>query len=255
MSAPSDDPPGVLAQLDPSPSALLDVLGLRVDDALLVEMARADYGQEADAHLRALRAIRDQGVVPALLEWVPEEVLCLVRWSKPEELRSHLKRAFACGALLRAGAESANRSCNFTAGENVTLAPLLASVLALGGDLPEAALRFLAWRLRGEPLDAADRPFFALGALLLAAVVEPPILDAGRLSALAELVIEEEAGARVAAGEGPFDGGGGWLLWRTHYVQSHELWLSLARQLSSALQARPFGDVPEALRLIGELLL
>jgi hypothetical protein len=252
MSAP---PGGVLAQLDPSPSALLDLLRARVDDALLREIAEADYGQDATAHFRALRAIRDQGTVPAPLGWEPEEVLSLVRWSMPSDPRGQLKRAFACAALLRAGAEPANRDRNFTAGENMTLAPLLASVLALGGEVPVATLRFLAWRLGGPPLDADDRPFFALGALLVAALSEPPLLDAGPLVALTEQVMVEEAGARAAAGQGPFDGGGGWLLWRTHYTQRHDLWRSLAQRLLSTVQTGPFGEAQEHLGLIAELLL
>jgi hypothetical protein len=104
-------------------------------------------------------------------------------------------------------------------------------------------------------LDAEERAYFTLGALLVSALAEPPLLAPGQLAALAERVIHEEAAARTAAGRRPSDREGGWLLWRARTDQRHDVWLSLARQLLLTLQTRPFGEAQEHLRLIAEYLL
>ena len=97
--------------------------------------SRADYGMEADIHLRELRQIRDTGRVPVRFDWCPKEVLDLTRWSEPGEpsgvgddavLREHLKRAFCCAALLRGPCEPGNADVEFGC-ESDTLAQALAS--------------------------------------------------------------------------------------------------------------------------------
>jgi hypothetical protein len=45
----------------PSDERLLDVTRRQMDDEMLSEIAAADYGTDLDAHLAALRPIRDGG--------------------------------------------------------------------------------------------------------------------------------------------------------------------------------------------------
>ncbi|MEN9937623.1 MAG: hypothetical protein RLZZ387_4202 [Chloroflexota bacterium] len=74
----------LLLALGPGCDALLCWLRPRVDDAMLLEIAGADYGMDADAHLAALRRIRDEGLFAVQIGWEPKEVLELIRWSEPE---------------------------------------------------------------------------------------------------------------------------------------------------------------------------
>lgn len=228
-------PPELARAFPPSPNALLDLLRTRVDDGMLLDIARADYGMDADEHLEVLRAIRDTGAVRVPLGWVPQEVLELIRWSEPEDPewkpgdvgeRGHLMRAFSCAALLRAAAESGNP----LDGENSTLAQLVASTLTLGRDAQVAAARFLTWRV---PMLKADeeRPFFAFALLFLAVLLREERLSDEALAGAAEWMIAEEAaeaqaqGAHVPVPEGP------WLLRLTFFDLRHSLWRAFARRL------------------------
>jgi hypothetical protein len=165
---------GVLQALRPSPEALLDLLRPQIDDAMLEEMSKMDYGDSAGEHLQALREIRDRRRVFAPMEWVPQEALELTRWIEPEDpgqesaargIRDHRMRAFACAVLLRASAEPENKG--FFLGEDKTAARLVASGFALGPDVQEATVKLLAWSLIRRHLSAEDRPIFALAVLLL----------------------------------------------------------------------------------------
>jgi hypothetical protein len=56
---------------------------LAVDD--LGEIVPADYGQDVEEHLVALRRICATREVPSPMPWRPGEVLELIRWSEPED--------------------------------------------------------------------------------------------------------------------------------------------------------------------------
>jgi hypothetical protein len=142
----------LLARAQPSPTALLDLLGSQVDDSMLREIAAADYGCDADVHFEHLRLIRDEGKILAADEWHPTEVLELIRWSQPDDpnwkpgatgRRGHLMRAFACTVLLRSSVASSNRSHDYV--ESQTLKQLLHSVAVLGDAAERASVSFLAW--------------------------------------------------------------------------------------------------------------
>ena len=255
-------PPELAEAFPPSPDALLDVLRPRVDDGMLREIARADYGMDEDEHLAALLPVRDSGVVPVPMGWEPKEVLELIRWSQPEDpewkpgatgTRGHLMRAFACAALLRAAAEPANRG--YFDGENSTLAQLLDSALVLGADVREAAARFLAWRTpRMEPHE--ERPFFAFGLLVLAALLREGRLPGAALAAAADWVIAEEAEERAAQDPGPPVSSGGWLLGLTPFDMRGTVWRALAGRLIEEADAMPPGAARDrleevALRVLG----
>jgi hypothetical protein len=100
-------PAALVAAFPPSQDALLDFARKRIDDSMLLEIARADYGCDAEAHLAALRPIRDEGSVVSPMQWQPGEVLELTSYCDPEQpegppfepgptgRRGHLIRLFA----------------------------------------------------------------------------------------------------------------------------------------------------------------
>jgi hypothetical protein len=229
-------PTNLLTSFAPSPNALLDLIRKQTDNSMLREIAEADYGMDADAHLLELYRIRDTGQISAPIKWEPKEVLELIRWSEPDApntkqentgTRGHIMRAFACAALLRAAADPANTG--YFDSENSTIAQLLASALVLGRDLQEAAASFLAWRIEQLNVDQ-ERPFFALALLILATLLGQPKFSEEELGHLADWTIAEEAFERQEAYFLPEDGEQ-WLLGLTYYNLRHNIWQSLAHQL------------------------
>jgi hypothetical protein len=105
-------PPPFLAAFKPDPDPLIKIINHHVDDAMLREIAAADYGQDIEQHLAPLRTLRDGGVPPEPRSWYPDEVLELIRWSQPDDPTwqpsgrgedGYWMRAFACAALLQSG--------------------------------------------------------------------------------------------------------------------------------------------------------
>lgn len=246
-------PPALPAAFPPAPDALLHLLRARVDDGMLREIARADYGMDEEEHLAALLPIRDRGEIPPAMGWEPKEVLELIRWSEPEDpewkpgfpgTRGHLMRAFACAALLRAAAEPGQ--IGYHSGENSTVAQLLASALALGADVQEAAARFLAWRTpRLEPEE--ERPFFAFGLLVLATLLRDGRMDDDTLAVAADWVIAEEAEECAAMGPCLPANPDGWLLGLTWHNQKDTVWRHLAERLGREAEAMPPGPARDRL--------
>lgn len=191
--------PELLLQAFPpdADSLLARCCDLAADD-LLEEISQADYGIDASRHFAALKLIRDARAVPALLDWYPREVLELVRWSEPlddwsvpTDLRRHAMRAFCCAALLRSAAEPA--SSNYAYGENQTLVGLIASALCLKNGLPDAAGRFLTWRIPTLDLLDDERPFFVFGLVALSILSDPPRVAASDIDQLVRLIEDAEA--------------------------------------------------------------
>lgn len=115
-------------------SELLIALSARMEPHLRDHIARADYGQDVAEHRAAIDAICASGHIPKRFDWVPAEVLELIRWVDPcntnvnwelptNEL--HLVRAFCCTALLM-------QSEGDDFGVDSTLGNLAASLLAMG---------------------------------------------------------------------------------------------------------------------------
>src|SRR3569833_4443008 len=101
----------LLNQFDPDGDALLRAISAHVTDEMLECISMADYGCDCDAHLAALRQLRDTGALPENPGWVPMEVLELIRWSEPENPEwkpgrtgefGHWMRVFLCVVFLRA---------------------------------------------------------------------------------------------------------------------------------------------------------
>src|SRR5580704_18013937 len=155
----------------PSPDELLRRVSQHVDDAMLEEIAAADYGDDLTEHLAHLRRTRDDGSFAIPMRWCPREVLELIRWSQPEDPewgpggfgeRGHWMRAFACTALLRAGGDDGNEELR--EGWNSTLIQLIESLNVLSLGFAEAAAGLYAWLINafaGDP-EAEELAFFGV---------------------------------------------------------------------------------------------
>jgi hypothetical protein len=181
--------------------------------------------------------MRDTGLVPRPLDWHPLEVLQLVRWSDGDAT-DHLARAFACTVLVID--ETGDRPSG--EGGESTIAVLIESCRALGGEAPAALAELLAFAIQhlpneGEPLFA----FLELGLLCVAAARDP---DDPRLEPLA---------ARTCATADALAEGGlaqpehGFLLGCTFFDQRHTLWQALGRECLPA--AERLTDRPNLARI------
>jgi hypothetical protein len=189
----------ILDRFNPSDSKLLALLFDRVDDGMLLEIARADYGDDVEIHLAALQRIRAGENIPVPMLWHPGEVLALARWTEiSTELeaggeRSHWLRLFACAVLIWItlkpegydGGVEDSYWWQLSDGEDSTIIQFVDSVLILGEEISLAALGFLAWRLQSQFHRAAvDEDFgnchlYAVAMLLIWA----SLLDKGALPA------------------------------------------------------------------------
>lgn len=160
----------LLSNFKPEPDALLREIAQHVDDEMLEWIAEADYGQDREKHLIALRQIRDLGTFPKEMLLYPAEVLELIRNSPAESPGwpsgrdwhfGHWARAFCCAALLRATREPYNYGDRVNT-EN-TLIKLIFSLRALPEDLNQEAVRFLAWLLLHADPEGRDEQVCAYG--------------------------------------------------------------------------------------------
>jgi hypothetical protein len=177
--------------LEPSDQPLLNLIVEHIDDAMLLEIARCDYGDDVEIHLAALHQIRAKNI-PTPLEWYPGEVLNLTSWTKLNSLksqdggistRSHWMRLFACTVLIWASLEPENDKdpdeyWYYIDGEQSTIIQFLDSALYLGDDVSIAALRFLGWRMQSQikraliDEDFGHCPCYAVAMLLLCASLD-----------------------------------------------------------------------------------
>ena len=133
----------LLAPLHPDENALTPLFQANIDEAMLREIAEADYGWKADECYVLLQPILRTGLL-ASGEFHLREVLELIRWSEPEDpdwspgghgLRGHWMRLFACTALVRL----APKYRGFCDSECDTLAQLISSAIDLGQPVARAA--------------------------------------------------------------------------------------------------------------------
>jgi hypothetical protein len=195
-------PASLLAAFPPSASLLLDRARRRTDDAMLTDIARADYGLEAEEMMAELRPIRDSGIVPSPLPWMLIEVLTLTQYSNPDVpnappfepgptgLRGHQTRLFACAVLLRAEAEMPHEG-SFIATDSA-LAQCLVSANMLGEEMSEAAACYLTWRIPRQE-NGPESLLFALGLLILATRLRHGRLTGPNLGTIAEWVLAIES--------------------------------------------------------------
>ena len=223
--------------LQPRRNSLLARLADEIDSAHLRAIAEADYGYDANDHYAALDGIRSQLSVPKPLEWVPREVLELIRWSRPENPGwkpgltgppGHLIRAFSCSALLSAGWDEESR--DFITDENQTLAALVESLGVLGVDYERAGLSSLGWRVQNPLKEWEDEPFFWFSLLILALRVfgnaEPDLV-----SEFANMVLASEQSVRDADWHVLPEVSEPWLLGLTFFDLNHYLWKRRIKEL------------------------
>lgn len=258
-----DDPPPTVA---PDPADLLAALGAMLDEDDLAAIAGADYGDDADHHLAALRAIARGGDVPRPLEWCPHEVLSLVRWDQPPPDPAGEQRlwrhAFSCCALLRAYGDPESSVHMFD--QDPTLAGLMTSLHDLATlPLPRArrdalaamdrqAAALLAW-LTPRVADFGEPDFFGLTLLWfgLAAGVPAP-----SLVALIDWIMRAEAVSDGWSREihGRRDAPRVWLLGRSGGSQREHGWRRVGALLPARLLPEHGAEVAEGVRRISRLL-
>jgi hypothetical protein len=150
--------------LAPTNQLLLNLIGEHVDNSMLLEIARCDYGDDVEIHLAALHQIK-ANKIPVPMQWYPGEVLCLTRWTELDDLvpdkamltRNHWMRLFACTALIIADLDPEEDEYRMedwgfhwsqVSGINDTMIQFLDGVLYLGVDVSIAALQFLSCQMQ-----------------------------------------------------------------------------------------------------------
>lgn len=202
-------PRPLIREFPPSETLLLERARRHVDDAMLVDIARADYGNMADEMFVELRPIRDIGHIPYPPSWMLHEVLVLTRWVDPERpkpppfepgptgIRGHYTRLFACAVILQGSYEEEIDS---------TLAQALKSAIVLGIEMCEAIGSYLTWwhlNKASESFDD-DRMFAAVSLLLLAVRLRAGRFNDRELSAIAAWVLSKEVTYPLSDPENPF---------------------------------------------------
>ena len=242
----------------PEPNELLQRISRHVDDAMLEEIAAADYGDNIEENLDQLRLIRDGRSFAIPMRWAPREVLELIRWSQPEDPnwkpgghgeRGHWMRAFACAALLRAGGASEN--FGLRSGWNQTLIQLIDSLRLLGADFDAPAAKFLAWLIaRFETSEGVEElAFFAIGLVWFGLRSRSPVPDEIIISLCEWIAARERRESRDCR-----EYAGRWLLGTTFFGQRHAAWERLGRALEELDASRRSSAAREWVRLIGSEL-
>jgi hypothetical protein len=171
----------------PDPDCLLREISRHVDDEILAEIAAADYGEDRELNRAALQPIRDSGVFPEKLGFVPMEVLELIRWSEPEDPDwkpgrvgepGHWMRVFSCAAILRA--EHPPNVYLYNDGSvDSTVIQMLLSIELLPVDLYLQACKSIAWLLLQSGPEGGNDSVRVYGVALLwcALHVAPKVPD------------------------------------------------------------------------------
>jgi hypothetical protein len=158
-------PREVVAEHPPNLHGLFDHLRSRVTEDSLKKIAECDYEMNVPENLEALRKIRDGIGLDDPLEWIPNEVLELYRWTRFDggSEEEHVARAFSCCALLLVPDVHENRR-RFGAD---SLAPLVDSAEVLLGPYLDLLISFLTGSLEAmEPWDE-DYLYHALGLVVV----------------------------------------------------------------------------------------
>ena len=238
-----DIPNQLLAAFPPSFELLLERIRARIDDSMLMEIARADYGMNADEAFEHLRPIRDTGVLPDLLPWHLLEVLRLTSFSQPDgpnqqplepdstSIRTHLIRLFVCAVLMRD-----DITCGHLFADDMDqpkLTRCLLSVNIFGREMNEALGCFLTWHLaRKRRCSRRELPAFAV--LLIAARLRHGKFTEPELGEFADWVVAEDSYARNQ-----------WV----GFCGPSESWLPLADELTGIAGAVTQEDVSAKLKL------
>jgi hypothetical protein len=250
----------LLAPCDPNESALTPLFQANIDDAMLREIAEADYAWKADECYALLQPILKAGLA-ASDDFNLREVLELIRLSEPDDPewspgrygpRGHWMRLFACTVLVRL----APKNRELFVGECDMLAQLVSSAIELGPPVARAAAGLLAWRFLAYPGQTQDPAFLAFAILLLAAHLERGEDRGPWLKELATWAEDEEARARnaVSRWQSSLPHWNEWLTGLTHFDQREAVWRSLAHRILARPESPHPSEAREALQLLGELV-
>lgn len=254
-------PSEIVKAFPPLDRALLGTMCRQIEDSMLREIAKADYGHKAEEHFAALRRIRDGYSVPQPMEWIPHEVLSLVQWTDPENTarnptrtgeRGHRIRAFACATLLWADVIG---GCSDD--ENQKLASLVDSSMVLDYDVKAALAGFVTWRIGKLDVHSANQPFYFVALLVLCILLQKrKKLKDEVLGEVAEIAIMTEARVREAQCEsGYIPRSSRWLFGLTFYDMRNDLWKSFATFIIQASDSMKSKESAKKLRNLGQLIL
>jgi hypothetical protein len=236
----------------PDPERIFDEARRLADDESLQEIARADYGQQADEMFVLLRSIRDTGELPSEFPFQLGEVLSLSRFHDPESpgnpafhparggLAGHKTRLFAVAVLLKLGDEL---------GFDSNLARCLHSAGAIGHDITVATGSFLTWWQKDSPRN--EEAFFepalrGLG-LLICANQCADVSDES-LGQIADWVLAVDAQGRAFQIPGPGSN------CPAPFSVTQGFWEPLAAELRSRADRIPAGAAKTSLECCALLL-
>ena len=77
-----------------------DIFKELISDSDIVHISQSDYGYEEKKNYNSIKDILDRGQLPKTLEWIPREVLSLVRWDEYKNDTKLTARVFFCSTLL-----------------------------------------------------------------------------------------------------------------------------------------------------------
>jgi hypothetical protein len=244
----------LLAPLRPDESALTPLFQANFDDAMLREIAEADYGWKADECYALLHPILQTGLI-ASDNFELREVLDLISVSQPDDpkwspggkgRRGHWMRLFACTVQVRL----ARQYPESFGSQYYMLARLISSAIELGRPVARATAGMLAWRFLAYPGNNEDSAFLAFAILLLAAYLERGE-DRGRwLKDLSTWVDEEESLSRIAPSRlhSPLPD------FRGFRERQAAVWRSLAHRILARPESPHPREADEALQLLGKLV-
>ncbi|MEQ1823129.1 MAG: hypothetical protein ABL949_11510 [Fimbriimonadaceae bacterium] len=167
-------PESIVASYPPDKLGLFNLIRPNVSDDMLKVIANCDYGENCAENLIELRLLRDGTSLDQPMDWIPNEVLCLFRWSElgngpnlDTDRNFHIARAFCCCCLLLVPDVNANRR-RF---EIDSVLPLIESISALDQAHRSALCGFLVW-IQSE-MDLVDEEFLFGAFALLASLSKP----------------------------------------------------------------------------------
>lgn len=133
----------LLEVLSPSQYNLLSMVADLMNEKMLWEIARADYGYEADNCFTELAKIKNTKKTPTEIDFTLQEALNLTRWIKPTSKEEHIIRLFSCTNLIILYPVLKVHVDN----ENETLAAFIESILYLGDNYYRSSLQLISWRI------------------------------------------------------------------------------------------------------------
>jgi len=132
-----------LKTLSPSEIPLFNMLCDFMDDEMLMNIAQADYGYEADYCFSALKTIIKSKKMLDKTEFQVKEVLSLTSFSRSKTQKDHLIRAFSCSCLLIGNI--IDKDFDFGGNNENSYIQLVESITMLDKKFHQPAIQFLTW--------------------------------------------------------------------------------------------------------------